>query len=168
MPTTVKTITGREKRNSASKSEINYKKYKEKTSKKSSYFIKRRKTLTQHQHGRFMQNFESLKDKSKPKLNEKTINTSQSNSDTRHSNPDSCLIGRQQADHSGQLSLKLENLTVQAANRRENCVLLFSLLQKNVVAPQIQHISLQMLDAGLKVHLPVLKPRLLQQRLLVF
>ncbi len=31
----------------------------------------------------------------------------------------------------------------------------------------MQHIGLQILDAGLKVNLPVLKPRLLQQRLLV-
>ena len=87
---------------------------------------------------------------------------------THHSTPKSRLIRRQQAVHSGQLSLQLENLTVQAANRRKNCVLLFSILQENVIAPQIQHISLQMPDAGLKVHLSVLKPRLLEQRLLIF
>ncbi len=75
---------------------------------------------------------------------------------------------RQQAVHSGKLSLQLENLTVQATNRRKNCVLLFSILQENVIAPQIQHIGLQMLDASLKVRLLVLEPRLLQQRLLVF
>jgi hypothetical protein len=39
---------------------------------KSSYFIEKKRTLTQHQQGRFMQNFEILKQKVKPKteLNE--------------------------------------------------------------------------------------------------
>ena len=87
---------------------------------------------------------------------------------THHTSPKSYLVRRQQAVHSGQLSLQLKNLTVQAANRRKHCVLLFSILQENVITPQIQHIGLQMLDAGLKVHLSVLKPRLLEQRLLIF
>ena len=87
---------------------------------------------------------------------------------THHTSPKSYLVRRQQVVHSGQLSLQLGNLTVQATNRRENCVLLLPILQKNVIAPQIQHIGLQMLDAGLKVHLSVLKPRLLEQRLLIF
>ena len=95
------------------------------------------------------------------------MNTSQISPDTHHSNPKSRLIRRQQAVHSGQLSLQLKDLTVQAANRRKNCVLLFPILQENIIAPQMQHIGLQILDASLKVHLPVLKPRLLQQRLLV-
>jgi hypothetical protein len=131
---------------------------------------RKKKTLTFHQHGRFMQNFESLKVKSNQKLTKKKkiINTSQISTDTHHSNPKSCLIGGQQAVHGSQLSLQLVNLTVQATNRRKNCVLLFPIFQKNVIAPQIQHIGLQMPDASLKVHLPVLEPRLLQQRLLVF
>ncbi len=126
--------------------------------------------LTQHQHGKFIQNFEILKQKVKPKLNknEKIINASQSSSDTRHSNPKSCLIRRQQTVHSGQLSLQLKNLTVQAADLREDWVLLGPILQHDVVTLQTPHIGLQLLDASLDVHLSVLKPRLLQQRLLVF
>jgi hypothetical protein len=88
--------------------------------------------------------------------------------DTHHSNPRSCLIRRQQAVHSGQLSLQLEDLTIQAADLREDCVLLVSILQHDVVALQIPHIGFQLLDASLDVQLSVLQPRLLVQRLLVF
>jgi hypothetical protein len=87
---------------------------------------------------------------------------------TRHTSPKSYLVRRQLAVHSGQLRLQLGNLAVQATNRRENRVLLLPILKKNVIAPQILHIGLQMLDAGLKVRLPVLEPHPLQQRLLVF
>ncbi len=113
--------------------------------------------------------FWSLKTKGQTKIEgeRKLINTSRISPISHHTSPKSYLVRRQQAVHSGQLSLQLENLTVQAANCRENCVLLFSILQKNVIAPQIQHIGLQMLDAGLKVHLSVLQPRLLEQGLLV-
>ena len=118
-----------------------------------------------------MQNFEILIQKVKPKLNEngKIINTSQISSDTHHSTPKSCLIiRRQQAVHSGQLSLQLEDLTVQAANLRKDCVLLISILQHHVVVLQIPHIGLQLLDASLDVQPSVLQLRLLEQRLLVF
>jgi hypothetical protein len=50
MLTTVKTITRRKQRNSASKSRKNYKKYKKKLREKSSYFIEERKTSTQKTH----------------------------------------------------------------------------------------------------------------------
>jgi hypothetical protein len=80
----------------------------------------------------------------------------------------SCLIRRKQAVHSGQLSLQLENLTVQAADLREDCVLLVPILQHDVVTLQIPHIGLQLLDASLDVQPSVLKPRLLEQRLLIF
>jgi hypothetical protein len=86
---------------------------------------------------------------------------------THHNSPKSYLVRRQQAVHRSQLSFQLGNLTVQATNRRENCVLLLPILQENVIAPQIQHISLQMLDASLEVRLLVLKPRPLKQRFLV-
>jgi hypothetical protein len=86
---------------------------------------------------------------------------------THHTSPESYLVRRQQAVHSGQLSLQLRNLTVQATNRRENCVLLLPILKKDLIAPQIQHISLQMIDAGLEVRLLMLKPRPLKQRFLV-
>ncbi len=117
-----------------------------------------------------MQNFEILKQKVKPKLNEneKIINTSQISPDTHHSNPKSCLISRQQAVHSSQLSLQLEDLTIQTANLREDCVFLVSIFQHHVVVLQIPHIGLQLLNASLDVQLSVLQPRLLQQRLLVF
>ncbi len=96
------------------------------------------------------------------------MNTSRISPFTHHTNPKSYLVRRQQVVHSGKLSLQLKNLTVQATNRRKNCVLLFSILQEDVIAPQMQHIGLQILDASLKVHLLVLEQRLLQQRLLVF
>ena len=117
-----------------------------------------------------MQNFEILKQKVKPKPNKKgkIINTSQTSPDTHHSTPRSRLIRRQQAVHSGQLSLQLKDLTVQAADLRENCVLLVPILQHDVIVLQTPHIGLQLLDASLDVQLSVLKPRLLQQRLLVF
>jgi hypothetical protein len=117
-----------------------------------------------------MQNFESLKQKVKPKLNgnKNITNTSQTSPNTLHSNPKSCLIRGQQAVHSGQLSLQLEDLIVQAADLREDCVLFVPVLQHDVVALQIPHIRLQLLDASLDVHLSVLEPRLLQQRLLIF
>ena len=86
---------------------------------------------------------------------------------THHASPKSYLVRRQQAVHRSQLSLQLGNLTVQATNRRENYVLLLPVLQENVVAPQIHHISLQMLDAGLEVRLLMLKPHPLKQRFLV-
>jgi hypothetical protein len=117
-----------------------------------------------------MQNFDIL-EKVKPKLNEneKIINTSQTSPDTHHSTPKSCLIiRRQQAVHSGQLSLQLEDLTVQAANLRKDCVLFVSILQHDMVVLQIPHIGLQLLDASLDVQPSVLQLRLLQQRLLVF
>jgi len=118
-----------------------------------------------------MQNFEILKQKVKPKLNEneKIINTSQISPDTHHSTPKSCLIiSRQQAIHSSQLSLQLKDLTVQTANLREDCVFLVSILQHHVVVLQIPHIGLQLLNASLDVQPSVLQLRLLQQRLLVF
>jgi hypothetical protein len=118
-----------------------------------------------------MQNFEILKQKDKPKLNkiEKIKkNTSQIGPDTHHSTPKSCLIRRQQAVHSGQLSLQLENLTIQAADLREDCVLLVPILQHDVVVLQIPNIGLQLLDASLDVQPSVLQHRLLEQRLLVF
>ena len=97
------------------------------------------------------------------------IDTSQISSDTQHSTPKSCLIiRRQQAIHSVQLSLQLEDLTVQAANFRKNCVLLISILQHHVVVLQIPHIGLQLLNASLDVQPSVLQLRLFQQRLLVF
>jgi hypothetical protein len=96
------------------------------------------------------------------------IDTSHISSDTHHSTPKSCLIiRRQQAVHSGQLSLQLKDLTVQAANLREDCVLLVSILQHHVVVLQIPHIGLQLLNASLDVQPSVLQLRLLQQRLLV-
>ncbi len=95
------------------------------------------------------------------------MNTSRISPFTLHTNPKSYLVRRQQAVHSGKLSLQLKNLTVQATNRRKDCVLLFTILQENEIAPQMQHISLQMLDTSLQVHLLVLEPRLLKQRLLI-
>ncbi len=117
-----------------------------------------------------MQNFEILKQKVKPKTErKKIINTAQTSPDTHHSTPKSCLIiRRQQAVHSGQLSLQLKNLTVQAANLRKDCVLLVSILQHDMVVLQIPHIGLQLLNASLDVQPSVLQLRLLQQRLLVF
>jgi len=106
-----------------------------------------------------MQNFEILKQKVKPKLNEneKIINTSQISPDTHHSTPKSCLIiSRQQAIHSSQLSLQLKDLTVQTANLREDCVFLVSILQHHVVVLQIPHIGLQLLNASLDVQPSVL------------
>ena len=128
------------------------------------------KTLTQHQHEGPIQNFGILKQKVKPKLNEneKIINTSQISPDTHHSTPKSRLIiRRQQAVHSGQLSLQLEDLTVQAADLRENCVLLVPILQHNLIVLQTPHIGLQLLDASLDVQPSMLQPCLLEQRLLV-
>jgi hypothetical protein len=100
---------------------------------------------------------------------DKIINTSQISPDTHHSTPKSCLIVRgQQAVHSSQLSLQLEDLTVQTANLREDFVFLVSILQHHVVVLQIPHIGLQLLNASLDVQPSVLQLRLLQQRLLVF
>ncbi|MFN9900352.1 MAG: hypothetical protein ACK55Z_16490, partial [bacterium] len=45
--------------------------------------------------------------------------------------------------------------------------LLLPVLQEDVVAPQIHHISLQMLDTGLEVRLLMLKPHPLKQRFLI-
>ena len=95
------------------------------------------------------------------------MNTSQISPDTHHSNPKSRLIRRQQAVHSGQLSLQLEDLTVQAANLRENRVFLVPIFKHNVVVLQIPHIGLQLLDASLDVQPSMLQPCLLEQRLLV-
>jgi hypothetical protein len=160
------------RRNSASKYQENTRKYKKKLKEKAVILLKERKkkTLTHHQHGRFMQNFENLKDKVKPKTKRKRENSKHisDSTDTHRSSPKSYLVRRQLAVHGGQLRLKLGNLTVQAANRREHCVLLIPVLQEQVIAPQILHIGLQMLDAGLKVRLLVLEPHPLQQRLLVF
>jgi len=122
------------------------------------------------QHERPIQNFEILKTESQTKTeqNGKIINTSQTSPDTHHSTPRSRLIRRQQAVHSGQLSLQLEDLTVQAANLRENCVLLVPILQHDVIVLQTPHIGLQLLDASLDVQPSMLQPCLLEQRLLVF
>ncbi len=95
------------------------------------------------------------------------MNTSQISPDTHHSNPKSSLIRRQQAVHSGQLSLQLKDLTVQAADLRENCVLLVPILQHDVIVLQTPHIRLQLLDASLDVQPSMLQPCLLEQRLLV-
>jgi hypothetical protein len=62
-------MTKRKKKNIASKSGRKIAKIQEKTYRKSSYFIEERKTLTFHQHRRFMQNFENLEKRVKPKLN---------------------------------------------------------------------------------------------------
>jgi hypothetical protein len=115
-----------------------------------------------------MQNLK-VKRQVEPKLNEKEqiINTSQTSTDTHHTSPESYLVGRQQAVHDGQLGPQLANLTVQATNSREDYVLLLPVLQEDVVASEIHHISLQMLDSGLEVRLLMLKPHPLKQRLLV-
>jgi len=129
------------------------------------------KTFTQHQHEGLIQNFGILKQKVKPTLNKngKLINTSQTSPNTHHSTPKSRLIiRRQQAVHSGQLSLQLKDLTVQTTNLRENCVFLVSILQHHVIVLQVPHIGLQLLDASLDVQPSVLQLRLLEQRLLVF
>ncbi len=129
------------------------------------------KTLTQRQHEELILNFGILKQKFKPTLNKngKLINTSQTSPNTHHSTPKSRLIiRRKQAVHSGQLSLQLEDLTVQAADLRENCVLLVPILQHNVIVLQTPHIGLQLLDASLDVQPSMLQQCLLKQRLLVF
>jgi len=115
-----------------------------------------------------MQNLK-IKRQVEPKLNEKEqiVNTSQTSTNTHHTSPESYLVRRQQAVYDGQLRLQLGNLTVQATNRRENCVLLLPVLQEDVVTSKIHHISLQMLDSGLEVRLLMLKPHPLKQRLLV-
>ena len=87
--------------------------------------------------------------------------------DTRFSDSKNCLVIGQLAVHRSQLGLELLDLTVQATNRRENCVLLLPVLQEDVVTSKIHHISLQMLDSGLEVRLLMLKPHPLKQRLLV-
>ncbi len=118
-----------------------------------------------------MQNFENFKQKSqtKTKRNKKKINTTQIGSTTHHSTPKSRLIiGRQQAVHSSQFRLQLEDLTVQAANLREDCVLLVSILQHNVVVLQSPHIGLQLLNASLNILPAMLQLCLLQQRLIAF
>ena len=76
---------------------------------------------------------------------------------THHASPDSHLVRRQQAVHDGQLGLQLGNLTVQATDRGEHSVLLVPVIQEQVVASEIPHIGLQMVDAGLKVRLLMLQ-----------
>ena len=128
------------------------------------------KTLTQHQHEGLIQNFGILKQKVKPTLNKngKLIDTSQTSPNTQHSTPKSCLIiRRQQAVHSSQLRLQLEDLAVQATNLRKDSVLLVPILQHDVVVLQIPHIGLQLLDASLDVQPSMLQPCLLEQRLLI-
>ncbi len=170
MLTTVKTMTRKKKETAHQNLEKNFKKYKKNLEKKQLLYW-RKKTLTQHQHGRFMQKFWNFKRESrtKTKRERKIINTAQISPDTHHSTPKSCLIiRRQQANHSSQLSLQLEDLTIQAANLRKDRVFLVSILQHDVVVLQIPHIGLQLLDASLHVQPSVLQLRLLEQRLLVF
>ncbi len=117
-----------------------------------------------------MQNFEILKKESQNKTERerKIINTTQISPDTHHSTPKSCLIiRRQQANHSSQLSLQLEDLTIQATNLRKDRVFLVSILQHHVVVLQVPNIGLQLLNASLDVQPSMLQVRLLQQRLLV-
>ena len=78
--------------------------------------------------------------------------------DTHFSDSKNCLIIGQLAVHGSQLRLQLVNLTVQTTNCGEHSVLLVPVLQEQVVAPQIPHIGLQMVDAGLKVRLLMLEP----------
>jgi hypothetical protein len=86
---------------------------------------------------------------------------------TSHQSEKNYLVKGQLAVHGSQLKLQLANLTVQATNRGKDSVLLFPVIQENVVTLQIHHISLQMLDAGLEVRLLMLKPHPLKQRFLV-
>jgi hypothetical protein len=170
MPTTINDNYQEKKGNSASKSEERITRNMKRKLEKSSYFIKRKqtKTLTFHQHDILTRNFESLKTShTKTELKKNIINTSQINTDTHCSDSKSCLIRGKLAVYESQLRLQLVNLTVQATNRGEHSVLLFPVLQENVVTPQIHHISLQMLDAGLEIRLLMLKPHPLKQRFLV-
>jgi hypothetical protein len=95
------------------------------------------------------------------------INKSQINTNTHHASLESCLVGRQQADHDGQLGLKLGNLTVQATNRSKHSVLLVPVVQKQVVASEIGDISLEEFQASLQISFLMLEPHPLKQRLLV-
>jgi hypothetical protein len=95
------------------------------------------------------------------------INTSQISTNTRHASLESYLVGRQQAVHDGQLGLQLGNLTVQATNRSKNNVLLLPVLHEDIVASEVDDISLQMFKASLQVRLLMLEPHALKQRLLV-
>jgi hypothetical protein len=101
-----------------------------------------------------MQKFENFKQEGEPKpdKDKKIINTSQIGSNTHHSTQKSRLIiSRQQAVHSSQLRLQLEDLTVQAANLREDRILLFSVFQHHVIVLQSPHIRLKLLDASLQI-----------------
>ncbi len=123
---------------------------------------------TFHQHDILTRNFERLKaSHTRTERKKNIINTSQISTDTHCSDSKSCLVTGQLADHASQLRLQLENLTVQATNRGEHSVPLVPVIQEQVVAPQIPHIGLQMLDAGLKVRLLMLKPHPLKQRFLI-
>jgi hypothetical protein len=95
------------------------------------------------------------------------INTSQNSTDTHCSDSKNCLVRGQLAVHGSQLRLQLVNFTVQATNRGEHSVLLGPFLQEEIVTPQIPHIGLQMVDAGLEVRLLMLQTHSLKQRLLV-
>jgi hypothetical protein len=124
--------------------------------------------LTFHQHDILTRNFESLKTShTRTERKKNIINTSQISTDTHCSDSKSYLVRGQLAVHRSQLRLQLVNLTVQATNCGEHSVLFVPVLQEQVVAPQIHHISLQMLDAGLKVRLKMLKPHPLKQRFLI-
>jgi hypothetical protein len=124
--------------------------------------------LTFRQYDILTRSFESLKTShTRTERKKNIINTSQISTDTHCSDSKSCLVRGQLAVHGGQLRLQLVDLTVQATDRRENRVLLFPVLQEDVVAPQIHHICLQMLDAGLEVRLLMLKPHPLKQRFLI-
>ncbi len=115
--------------------------------------------LTFHQHDILTQNFESLKTShTRTEQKKNIINTSQIRTDTHCSDSKSCLVRGQLAVHGSQLRLQLVNLTVQATNCGEHSVLLVPVLQEQVVAPQVPHIGLQMVDAGLKVRLLMLEP----------
>ncbi len=97
------------------------------------------------------------------------INTSQIGSNTHYSTQKSRLIiSRQQAVHSSQLRLQLEDLTVQAANLREDRILLFSVFQHHVIVLQTPHIGLQLPNASLNIQPTMLQLRLLQQGLIAF
>ena len=139
----------------------------EKTLKKIITLLK--KSYKLHSHRKFGKNFKIQKPKSQAKIEEKQkiMNTSRISPFTLHTNPKNCPVRRQLAVHGSQLKLQLANLTVQATNRGKHSVLLFPVIQENVVTPQIHHISLQMLDAGLEVRLLMLKPHPLKQRFLV-
>ena len=136
--------------------------------KKDSYFIEKSVTNSVHTENssKVLKN-PKTKETSQNWRKQKIRNTSRINPFTLHTNPKNYLVKGQLAVHGSQLKLQLANLTVQATNRGKHSVLLFPVIQENVVTPQIHHISLQMLDADLEVRLLMLKPRPLNKRFLV-